>query len=32
MEEEFINDIDYLDQHFLVDKGVINAFVDAADI
>lgn len=32
MEEEFINDIDYLDQHFLIDKGVINAFVDAADI
>lgn len=32
MEEEFVNDIDYLDQHFLVDKKVINAFVDAADI
>lgn len=29
---EFENDIDYLDQHFLIDKSVINAFVDAANL
>jgi 16S rRNA (adenine1518-N6/adenine1519-N6)-dimethyltransferase len=29
MEEEFINDTNYLDQHFLIDKGAINKFVDA---
>ena len=32
MEEEFINDIDYLDQHFLVDKSIINLFVDSAEL
>lgn len=32
MEEEFINDINYLDQHFLIDKSVINAFVDASNL
>ncbi len=32
MDMEFNNDINYLDQHFLVDKSVINAFVDAADL
>ena len=30
--EEFVNDINYLDQHFLVDKSIINAFVDAANL
>lgn len=28
MEEEFINDTDYLDQHFLIDKKIINALID----
>ena len=32
MEEEFINDINYLDQHFLIDKSVINAFIDASNL
>ena len=32
MEEEFVNDINYLDQHFLVDKSVINAFIDASNL
>ena len=32
MEEEFNNDINYLDQHFLIDKSVINKFVDACNI
>lgn len=32
MEKEFVNDIDCLDQHFLIDKRIINAFVDTADI
>lgn len=32
MKEEFINDTNYLDQHFLIDKSIINAFIDAADI
>ena len=32
MEEEFVNDIKYLDQHFLVDKSIINAFVDASNL
>ena len=32
MDMEFNNDINYLDQHFLADKSVINAFVDAADL
>ena len=29
---DFINDTDYLDQHFLVDKKVINSFIDAANL
>lgn len=28
----FENDTNYLDQHFLVDKSVINAFIDAAQL
>ena len=28
MEEEFINDTNYLDQHFLIDKRIINALID----
>lgn len=29
---EFINDIDYYDQHFLIDKEVLNDFIDACEI
>lgn len=29
---EFENNIDYLDQHFLIDKSVINAFIDASNL
>ena len=29
--EEFINDTNYLDQHFLINNSVINAFVDASN-
>lgn len=29
---EFENDINYLDQHFLIDKGIINRIVDEANI
>lgn len=29
---EFVNDTNYLDQHFLVDKKVINAFIDACNL
>jgi len=32
MEEEFYNDINYLDQHFLIDKSIINAFIDASNL
>ncbi len=32
MEEEFVNDINYLDQHFLIDKSIINAFIDASNL
>lgn len=32
MEEEFINDTNYLDQHFLIDKSIINTFIDASDL
>ena len=32
MEEEFVNDTNYYDQHFLIDKSIINAFVDAAEL
>ena len=32
MSEEFINDTNYLDQHFLIDKSIINAFIDAANL
>ena len=28
----FINDIDYLDQHFLIDKAIINKFIDECNI
>lgn len=28
----FENDIDYLDQHFLIDKGIINRFIDVCNI
>ena len=29
---EFENDINYLDQHFLINKSIINAFVDEAHL
>lgn len=29
---EFINDTDYYDQHFLIDKEVLNDFVDACEL
>ena len=32
MEEEFINDINYLDQHFLIDKSIINTLIDVSNI
>ena len=32
MKEEFVNDTNYLDQHFLIDKGVMNAFLDACNL
>lgn len=32
MEKEFENDINYLDQHFLIDKSIINAFIDASKL
>ena len=32
MEKEFENDINYLDQHFLIDKSIINTFVDSANL
>ena len=32
MDIEFENDTNYLDQHFLIDKSIINAFVDAANL
>lgn len=32
MEEDFINDINYLDQHFLIDKSIINALIDASNL
>ena len=32
MEEEFKEDTNYLDQHFLVDKTTINKFVDICDV
>lgn len=32
MEEEFENDINYLDQHFLIDRSIINSFIDACDL
>ena len=30
--EEFVNDINYLDQHFLIDKSIINALIDVSNI
>ncbi len=32
MENEFENDINYLDQHFLIDKSIINTFIDACNL
>ena len=32
MKEEFVNDTNYLDQHFLIDKSVMNAFLDACNL
>lgn len=32
MKEEFINDTNYLDQHFLIDKSVINRFIDESNL
>lgn len=30
--EEFKNDTNYLDQHFLIDKAIINTFIDEANL
>lgn len=32
MREEFKNDTNYLDQHFLIDKSIINTFIDEANL
>ena len=32
MKEEFKNDTNYLDQHFLVDKSIFNTFIDEANL
>lgn len=32
MKEEFKNDTNFLDQHFLIDKSIINAFIDEANL
>ena len=32
MKKEFVNDTDFLDQHFLVDKSIVNALIDASDL
>ena len=32
MESEFVNDTNYYDQHFLIDKSIINAFVDSCNL
>ena len=32
MNEEFVNDTNYLDQHFLTDRSIINAFIDASNL
>jgi len=32
MNEEFVNDTNYLDQHFLIDRSIINAFIDASNL
>lgn len=29
---EFINDIDFYDQHFLVDRSILNKFIDACEL
>lgn len=29
---DFVNNTDYLDQHFLIDRSVINAFIDASNL
>ena len=32
MDSEFENDINYLDQHFLTDKSIVNALIDASNL
>ena len=32
MKEEFKNDTNYLDQHFLIDKSIFNTFIDEANL
>ena len=32
MTEEFKNDTNYLDQHFLVDKSIFNTFIEEANL
>ena len=32
MENDFKNDVNYLDQHFLVDKSIINTFIDESNV
>jgi len=32
MKEEFINDTNYLDQHFLTDENIINKFINSCDL
>ena len=29
---DFVNNTDYLDQHFLIDRSVITAFIDASNL
>lgn len=30
--EEFVNDTDYLDQHFLIDRSIVNAMIDESKL
>ena len=32
MIEKFVNDTNYLDQHFLIDKSVVNHFIDECNL
>ena len=32
MKDNFINDTNYLDQHFLIDKSIINTFIDSCNL